>query len=70
MSNPIIDSSFPSVLVYGTLGSIVSIATVWLVSVLVYAPICAPVVGFARAVRGSAARGAGRQRCSSSASSG
>jgi len=45
MSNPIIDSSFPSVLVYGTLGSIVSIATVWLVSVLVYAPICAPVVG-------------------------
>src|SRR5262249_54584897 len=35
-SNPIIDSSFPSVLVYGTLGS-----TVWLVSVLVYAPISA-----------------------------
>ena len=30
MPNPIIDSSFPSVLVYGTLGSIVSIATVWL----------------------------------------
>ena len=28
MPNPIIDSSFPSVLVYGTLGSIVSIATV------------------------------------------
>ena len=42
MSNPIIDSSFPSV---GTLGSIVSIATVWLVSVLVYAPISVPVVG-------------------------
>jgi hypothetical protein len=42
---PIIDSSFPSVLVYGTLGSIISIATVWLVSVLVYAPISAPVVG-------------------------
>ena len=36
MSNPIIDSSFPSVLVYGTL---------WLVSALVYAPISAPVVG-------------------------
>jgi hypothetical protein len=33
------------VLVYGTLGSIVSVATVWLVSVLVYAPISAPVVG-------------------------
>jgi hypothetical protein len=45
MSNPIIDSSFPSVLVYGTLGSIISIATVWLVSVLVYAPISVPVVG-------------------------
>jgi hypothetical protein len=44
MSNPIIDSSFPSVLVYGTLGSIISIATVWLVSVLVYAPIFATVV--------------------------
>jgi len=29
MPNPIIDSSFPSVLVYGTLGSIVSIATVY-----------------------------------------
>jgi hypothetical protein len=43
MSNPIIDSSFPSA--YGTLGSIISIATVWLVSVLVYAPISAPVVG-------------------------
>jgi hypothetical protein len=34
MPNPIIDSSFPSVLVYGTLGSIISIATVWLVSFL------------------------------------
>jgi len=44
-SNPIIASSFPSVLVYGTLGSIISIATVWLVSVLVYTPISAPVVG-------------------------
>jgi hypothetical protein len=44
-SNPIIASSFPSVLVYGTLGSIISIATVWLVSVLVYAPISAPVLG-------------------------
>src|SRR4029078_6740795 len=43
--NPIIDSSFPSVLVYGTLGSIVSIATVWLVSVMVYAPASAPVLG-------------------------
>ena len=43
--NPIIDSSFPSVLVYGTLGSIVSIATVWLVSVMVYAPVSAPVLG-------------------------
>ena len=45
MSNPIIDSSFPSVLVYGTLGSIVSIATVWLVSVMVYAHVSAPVLG-------------------------
>jgi hypothetical protein len=45
MPNPIIDSSFPSVLVYGTLGSIVSIATVWLVSVMVYAPVSAPVLG-------------------------
>jgi len=45
MSNPIIDSSLPSVLVYGTIGSMVSIGTVWLVSVLVYAPISAPVVG-------------------------
>jgi len=44
MPNPIIDSSFPSVLVYGTLGSIVSIATVWLVSVTVYAPVSAPVL--------------------------
>lgn len=45
MSNPIIDSSFPSVLVHGTLGSIVSIVSLWVVSVLVYAPISAPVVG-------------------------
>jgi hypothetical protein len=45
MPNPIIDSSFPSVLVYGTLGSIVSIATVWLVSVMVYAPVSTPVLG-------------------------
>ena len=45
MPNPIIDSSFPSVLVYGMLGSIVSIATVWLVSVMVYAPVSAPVLG-------------------------
>ena len=45
MPNPSIDSSFPSVLVYGTLGSIVSIATVWLVSVMVYAPVSAPVLG-------------------------
>jgi len=45
MPNPIIDSSFHSVLVYGTLGSIVSIATVWLVSVMVYAPVSAPVLG-------------------------
>jgi len=45
MPNPIIDSSFPSVLVYGTLGSIVSIATLWLVSVMVYAPVSAPVLG-------------------------
>ena len=44
MPNPIIDSSFPSVLVYGTFGSI-SIATVWLVSVMVYAPVSAPVLG-------------------------
>jgi hypothetical protein len=45
MSNPIIDGSFPSVLVYGTLGSVVSIATVWLASVMVYAPVSAPVLG-------------------------
>jgi hypothetical protein len=45
MSNPMIDSSFPSVLVYGTLGSIVSLATVWLVSALVYASVSAPVLG-------------------------
>lgn len=45
MSNPIIESSFPSVLVYGTFGSIISIATVWLVSVMVYAPVSAPVLG-------------------------
>ena len=45
MPNPIIDSSFPSVLVYGTLGSIVSIATVWLVSVMAYAPVSTPVLG-------------------------
>jgi len=45
MPNPIIDSSFPSVLVYGMLGSIVSIATVWLVYVMVYAPVSAPVLG-------------------------
>ena len=45
MPNPIIDSSFPSVLVYGMLGSIVSIATVWLVCVMVYAPVSAPVLG-------------------------
>jgi hypothetical protein len=44
MPNPIIDSSFPSVLVYGTLGSVVSIATVSLVSVMVYAPVSAPVL--------------------------
>jgi hypothetical protein len=45
MPNPTIDSSFPSVLVYGTLVSIVSIATVWLVSVTVYAPVSAPILG-------------------------
>jgi len=39
MTNPIIDSSFPSVLVYGTLGSIVSMVSVWIVSSLVYAPL-------------------------------
>jgi hypothetical protein len=45
MPNPIIVSSFPSVLVCGTLGSIVSISSVWLVSVFVNAPAAAPVVG-------------------------
>jgi hypothetical protein len=39
MTNPIIDSPFPSVLVCGTLGSIVSIASVWIASSLVYAPL-------------------------------
>ena len=34
-----IDSSFPSVLLFGTLGTIVCLASVWIVTALSFAPV-------------------------------